>query len=171
VAAGFSSEGDGKRVSASADLKYSFEVSSPELTPASVEVRASISSETSPGFGASAALKITGPADSINGDSSSYEVDESEVIDTLLLLLPGVVYTVDLSALANGGCFASCEPASGSAAIDPSFVPPVGDDILLSANLAPAAPEPSTWALMMLGFAGLGFAGYRARLKNEGLAG
>jgi hypothetical protein len=24
-----------------------------------------------------------------------------------------------------------------------------------------AAPEPSTWALMMLGFAGLGFAGYR----------
>ena len=24
-----------------------------------------------------------------------------------------------------------------------------------------AAPEPSTWAMMLLGFAGLGFAGYR----------
>ena len=24
-------------------------------------------------------------------------------------------------------------------------------------------PEPSTWAMMLLGFAGLGFAGYRAR--------
>jgi hypothetical protein len=26
-----------------------------------------------------------------------------------------------------------------------------------------AVPELSTWALMLLGFAGLGFAGYRAR--------
>jgi hypothetical protein len=25
-----------------------------------------------------------------------------------------------------------------------------------------ATPEPSTWAMMTLGFAGLGFAGYRA---------
>jgi hypothetical protein len=25
-----------------------------------------------------------------------------------------------------------------------------------------AAPEPSTWAMMLLGFAGLGFAGWRA---------
>jgi hypothetical protein len=27
----------------------------------------------------------------------------------------------------------------------------------------PPAPEPSTWAMMLLGFAGLGFAGWRAR--------
>jgi PEP-CTERM motif len=27
------------------------------------------------------------------------------------------------------------------------------------------APEPSTWAMMMLGFAGLGFAGYRKSHK------
>jgi hypothetical protein len=26
-------------------------------------------------------------------------------------------------------------------------------------------PEPSTWAMMMLGFAGLGFAGYRKSRK------
>jgi hypothetical protein len=32
-------------------------------------------------------------------------------------------------------------------------------DRLVSAS----APEPSTWAMMLIGFAGLGFAGYRAR--------
>jgi probable HAF family extracellular repeat protein len=31
----------------------------------------------------------------------------------------------------------------------------------LAATLSTSAPEPSTWALMLLGFAGLGFAGYR----------
>lgn len=32
--------------------------------------------------------------------------------------------------------------------------------------VAPTIPEPSTWALMLLGFAGLGVAGYRASRKN-----
>ena len=31
-------------------------------------------------------------------------------------------------------------------------------------------PEPSTWAMMLLGFAGLGFAGYRRRQKLVGAA-
>ena len=33
-----------------------------------------------------------------------------------------------------------------------------------------AAPEPSTWAMMLLGFAGLGFMGYRASAKRQALA-
>jgi hypothetical protein len=33
-----------------------------------------------------------------------------------------------------------------------------------------AVPEPSTWAMMLLGFAGLGFAGYRASRKTTALA-
>ena len=32
-----------------------------------------------------------------------------------------------------------------------------------------AAPEPSTWAMMLLGFAGLGFAGYRKTRTWAGL--
>jgi PEP-CTERM motif len=30
-------------------------------------------------------------------------------------------------------------------------------------------PEPSTWAMMLIGFAGLGFTGYRASRKSAGL--
>jgi len=32
-------------------------------------------------------------------------------------------------------------------------------------------PEPSTWAMMALGFAGLGFAGYRTSRKRVAVAG
>jgi len=32
------------------------------------------------------------------------------------------------------------------------------------------APEPSTWAMMLISFVGLGFAGYRARIRRAALA-
>ena len=34
----------------------------------------------------------------------------------------------------------------------------------------PAVPEPSTWAMLLIGFAGLGYAGYRAWRKSAALA-
>ena len=33
-----------------------------------------------------------------------------------------------------------------------------------------STPEPSTWAMMVLGFAGLGFAGYRKARKTVAIA-
>ena len=39
----------------------------------------------------------------------------------------------------------------------------------LASRDTPAAPEPATWALMAVGFAGLGFASYRARRKSAAL--
>jgi hypothetical protein len=33
-----------------------------------------------------------------------------------------------------------------------------------------AVPEPSTWAMMLIGFAGLGFVGYRQARRKDGLA-
>jgi hypothetical protein len=41
----------------------------------------------------------------------------------------------------------------------------VGDKLILdvTAGSAPVVPEPSTWAMLLLGFAGLGFVGYRRK--------
>jgi PEP-CTERM motif len=38
--------------------------------------------------------------------------------------------------------------------------------LVVGGLLAAPIPEPSTWAIMLLGFAGLGFAGYRAQRKS-----
>jgi hypothetical protein len=37
-------------------------------------------------------------------------------------------------------------------------------------SATPVIPEPSTWAMMLLGFAGLGFVGYRAARKGSAVA-
>jgi hypothetical protein len=40
------------------------------------------------------------------------------------------------------------------------------DSVVLNAAVSPAAPEPSTWAMMIIGFAALGYAGYRRALRT-----
>jgi hypothetical protein len=45
-----------------------------------------------------------------------------------------------------------------------------GGGAAFSGDWTGSIPEPSTWAMMLLGFAGLGFAGYRARKQTAALA-
>jgi PEP-CTERM motif len=82
-------------------------------------------------------------------------------------------YTFSLSenisgSLTGGECTgnAGCSVTFG-ALIDPTISLNVSDpqdySIFLSPNLTSAVPEPSTWAMMMLGFAGLGFVAYRRK--------
>ena len=52
---------------------------------------------------------------------------------------------------------------SGNADADGSLA--LFDDVKLSTNV----PEPSTWAMVLIGFAGLGFVGYRAS-RRKGMA-
>jgi hypothetical protein len=52
---------------------------------------------------------------------------------------------------------------SGSVAANQNFTP-------YQMSIGSAVPEPSTWALMLAGFAGLGFVGYRFSRKSAALA-
>lgn len=90
--------------------------------------------------------------------------NEGQFLQTLTID-PGVEYKVTMMASASAS-----QTASAMASIDPflSISPSCncsGDfNLVLSAGIAndsPAVPEPSTWAMMLLGFAGLGYAGYR----------
>ena len=49
-----------------------------------------------------------------------------------------------------------------------TFSAPVesANDTIQLTTTAPAIPEPSTWAMVVLGFAGLGFAAYRSRCRS-----
>jgi hypothetical protein len=54
----------------------------------------------------------------------------------------------------------------GAASQQYAHNPPFGGSGINEVYATMTVPESSTWAMMMLGFAGLGFAGYRASLKS-----
>ena len=72
---------------------------------------------------------------------------------------------VTISAAPGGGFF-----IDNRAAIFGVYTINGGDPITVPVALTVGAPEPSTWTMMALGFAGLGFAGYRASRKTASVA-
>jgi hypothetical protein len=100
---------------------------------------------------------------------------------------PSNLVTVDLSGYTNGAILGldsySCAPSgnfpctalggplssitsltSTSTSFDVSFEAMRSGETYVFGT--PAVPEPSTWAMMLLGFAGLGFAGYRTARRG-----
>jgi hypothetical protein len=93
--------------------------------------------------------------------------------------LPGVHISFDVNSgngdVTNVTGTAYGNPVTGSSGgslIGPNgyidFTTSAGDYIITASNgvYSISMPEPSTWAMMALGFAGLAFAGYRAARKN-----
>jgi PEP-CTERM motif len=63
--------------------------------------------------------------------------------------------------LSNGASYylsALCNPGNSGAGCSGGYY-----DFLTGPTVAPAVPEPSTWAMMILGFAGIGFMAYRRK--------
>ena len=67
----------------------------------------------------------------------------------------------DLPALVNGSPLGIFQ----GALFDATYKTPNGGAETIYATVT-SVPEPSTWAMMLLGFAGLGFAGYRSSRKR-----
>ena len=95
----------------------------------------------------------------------------------------GTMLPTSVSRNSNGGAinFAVDIPADGSTTDwlmietnasewKPGNLSFQNDGNVTVAAFAPNVPEPSTWAMMLLGFAGLGFAGYRTSRKAVSIA-
>ena len=81
-------------------------------------------------------------------------------------------------AFGGPGCGANCQIFGGSAILSAgdyylNIAGTAGSTAGYGGNLATAAigavPEPSTWAMMLLGFAGVGFMAYRRRSGNRAI--
>jgi hypothetical protein len=89
---------------------------------------------------------------------------------------PGSMQIMEVDNVASSGAYVSTEgfslPQSSSSFFYLSGTHYVdiilengGDPMISVAFLASAVPEPSTWAMMILGFCGLGFMAYRRKSK------
>jgi hypothetical protein len=135
--------GTGETLTYDAEADFTFQTTSPE------KLFLTLFSNDSSGSGFdSLELKIV-----VDGNSSftfqTESLDRTEAFFSDNSLLLGVLgagnQTVDVSYLLT---------ASG-----------VGDGFGFDFGVGGAVPEPSTWAMMLLGFAGLGYAGYRRARK------
>jgi PEP-CTERM motif len=148
----------------SGELHYDIEITGPTS-----DVWVDVSGRTIIGPSGNAELRVSGD-ELLNGTEPSLSFDFQ------LLLATGSVIPVQLNAAALAFVEESGS-SSSSAYIDPYFtIDPSNTNadeysILVSpgvGNSPSGAPEPSTWAMLLLGFAGLSFAGYRKRkTKNE----
>jgi hypothetical protein len=155
------------RTSADVELTYHAAIIGPhDLVNLTVQATESTTRNGQAGTGAS--LDLIG-----DGMNALYEagfggLPDDLSIDTVFNVQADVIFAVEVQV--NAGAFAS---GSAQATIDPVFSVPAGYRLEFDpgvGNLASTVPEPSTWAMMLLGFVGLGFVSYRASRKSVALA-
>jgi hypothetical protein len=109
-----------------------------------------------------------GTAPSLTATSTGLFFDFSSTGSSYFLLFGDVGYLCYNGA--NGNCSGNPSQLVVSAPGGPVGQTFSGNLQIASAEVAPAVPEPSTWAMMILGFAGVGFMAYRRKSKPALLA-
>ncbi len=80
------------------------------------------------------------------------------------------IYIVGTWTSGSGNSAPGPDAASLSFSLTQTNVGAISNSATFSVPPAEGAPEPSTWAMMGLGFAGLGFAGYRSKRNSVAIA-
>jgi hypothetical protein len=124
--------------------------------------------------GSNGAEALLGPQNEIFGTASQWEGWEGDEISSTFDfslsgdLLLGVIDGFDFDIIVNG-----VQIFSGDSVLDTVInLGFLGPNIDLTVEgqgvffLGAAVPESSTWAMMLIGFAGLGFAGYRSTQRR-----
>jgi hypothetical protein len=144
------------------ELLYYFEAIGPA---GNLLINVNASGSTSP-LNAGADAFIVQPAQvSANGLFIGSPTQGAWTINQEGSFVANTIYQVSLQVEATNG---------GSAYIDPTFTidPAYASNYSLtfSAGIASGVPEQSTWAMMILGFAGIGFMAYRRKSKPAMMA-
>jgi PEP-CTERM motif len=80
-------------------------------------------------------------------------------------------YLLNISADVDAKSFVIGDAANDVfASVDPTLSVPQGFSVSFSDGIGSAVPEPSTWAMMILGFLGVGFLAYRRKQTGAGFA-
>jgi PEP-CTERM motif len=102
---------------------------------------------------------------SLNGTAITYNASEGNLLMDVVVTDPTVVYPY-YSSFFN----ADFEKIEVARAVNASTRDFGGLDEALQTTFSLTVPEPSTWGMMLIGFAGIGFAGYRASRRTAAAA-
>lgn len=102
------------------------------------------------------------------GSDATYESSSMPNTYTAIPPTDGQTFTVGVHGDAQATYDYINPPSPGRYyGIGVAYTPTVPADTLAVSDHSSAAPEPSTWATMLIGFAGLGFARYRRRTPRQ----
>jgi hypothetical protein len=171
VSASADAMGPGIGVSANISLQYYGEIIGPSgLVPAPVAVTLntvlSVGGTSLGGatWNSTAMVSLDGHL-IIDGTSTGNDNPPPLSFEKNAVLMTDTPYLLNISANVEAQSFVVGDAANDVfASVDPTLSVPQGYSVFFSDGVS-SVPEPSTWAMMLLGFVGVGFMAYRRKSK------